>query len=493
MELDTGMSEENLQIPAITLEEINFQTLAEDAPVTLWLTDIHGNIIFTNNQYKNFIGREKVERLGGKAWFNALHPDDRDYCLTVFKDAFETYKPFTMEYRLRRRDGEYRHFIDHGEPYIDGHGRFSGFVGSSTDITEQKLSEDELKKSHQELTQYNYEMNLINQLNSYLQVCRSVDETYPIVSYYAEQIFPDCTGALYLFNDKKTLVESMTTWGITDEIKSAPVIAPDDCWSLRQGKEHTTLDNDGRLRCKHVGDGISTYICEPIIAQGEMLGILHIEFNAAKHKVGEEKTYYVESRKRLVKITADNLALSLVSLKLKEALQSQSVRDPLTYLFNRRFMEESLEREIHRCARAQHGLGLILSDIDHFKKFNDEYGHDAGDLVLVEYANLLKAHFRSSDVICRYGGEEFIIILPDIDKDNLIKRAELLCHEISSLELLYQNKPLPPITASFGVAYLHNTLIEKADIIKAADIALYEAKNNGRDQVVVSATEFVDI
>jgi len=110
--------------------------------------------------------------MGGKAWFNALHPEDRDYCLTVFKDAFKTYKSFTMEYRLRCRDGEYRHFIDHGEPYIDGHGRFSGFVGSSTDITEQKLSEDELKKSHQELTQYNYEMNLINQLNSYLQVCR---------------------------------------------------------------------------------------------------------------------------------------------------------------------------------------------------------------------------------------------------------------------------------------------------------------------------------
>uniref|UniRef100_I1XLR7 diguanylate cyclase n=2 Tax=Methylophaga nitratireducenticrescens TaxID=754476 RepID=I1XLR7_METNJ len=134
-----------------------------------------------------------------------------------------------------------------------------------------------------------------------------------------------------------------------------------------------------------------------------------------------------------------------------------------------------------------------MSDIDHFKKFNDDYGHDAGDLVLVEYANLLKTHFRSSDVICRYGGEEFIIIMPDIDRENLIKRAEMLCQEISSLELLYQNKPLPPITASFGVAYLHNTLIEKADMIKAADIALYEAKNNGRDQVVVSSTEFVGI
>ncbi|WP_430009504.1 sensor domain-containing diguanylate cyclase [Methylophaga lonarensis] len=483
------MTEEIINEPAMTLDEINFQTLAEDAPVTLWLTDIHGNVIFTNNQYKNFIGREKVEKLGGKAWFNALHPDDREYCLTVFKDAFATYKPFTMEYRLRRRDGEYRHFIDHGEPYIDGQGRFAGFVGSSTDITEQKMSEDELKKSHQELTQYNYEMNLINQLNSYLQVCRSIDETYPIVSYYAEQIFPDCTGALYLFNDKKSLVESMTTWGATDHIGSAPVIAPDDCWSLRQGKEHTTLDNDGRLRCKHVHEDVSNYICEPIIAQGEMLGMLHIEFCGAKHKAGEEKTYYVESRKRLVKITSDNLALSLVSLKLKEALQSQSVRDPLTHLFNRRYMEESLEREIHRCARSNHGLGLIITDIDHFKKFNDEYGHDAGDLVITEYANLLKNHFRASDIICRYGGEEFIVILPDISQEKLMQRAEFICQELASLKLLYQSKPLPTVTASFGVVYLDNKLIDKSTMIKAADVALYEAKHRGRNQVVLSESE----
>jgi PAS domain S-box-containing protein len=116
------MSEQNdiqeLHSKIVDIGNIDFKTLAEDAPVTLWLTDIHGNIIFTNNQYKNFIGREKVDKLGGGAWFNALHPDDREYCLTVFKDAFQTHKSFKMEYRLKRRDGEYRTFIDHGEPYM---------------------------------------------------------------------------------------------------------------------------------------------------------------------------------------------------------------------------------------------------------------------------------------------------------------------------------------------------------------------------------------
>lgn len=473
------------QIPLLNIDNINFQTLAEDAPVTLWLTDTKGNAIFTNNQYKNFIGREKVEQQGGKAWFNALHPDDREYCLNIFKDAFESHKAFTMEYRLKRRDGEYRHFIDHGEPYIDNGGAFAGFVGSSTDITEQKLSEDELKKSHDELTQYNYEMQLINQLNSYLQVCRTVEETFPIVSYYSEQIFPDCDGALFLFNDSKSLVEAKSTWG--SETIAMPVISPDDCWSLRQGKSHTTLDNDARLRCNHVAESITNYICEPIIAQGDMLGMLHVEFTEHSYDSVEEKSQHIESRKRLTKITADNLALSLVSLKLREALQSQSVKDPLTQLFNRRYMEESLEREIHRCVRASKGLGIIMADVDHFKKFNDQFGHDAGDLVLTELSTLLMEKFRTSDIVCRYGGEEFIVIMPAVSKESVITRAEALRSSIKELPLTLKDVKLPQITSSFGISYMPGTAVVSTEkLLKAADVALYQAKNAGRDQVKIS-------
>jgi len=473
------------QIPLLGVEDINFKTLAEDAPVTLWLTDTQGNAIFTNNQYKNFIGREKVDQQGGKAWFNALHPEDREYCLDIFKDAFESHKAFTMEYRLKRRDGEYRHFIDHGEPYIDNVGAFAGFVGSSTDITEQKLSEDELKKSHDEMTQYNYEMQLINQLNSYLQVCRTVDETYPIVSYYAEQIFPECDGALFLFNDSKSLVEAKSKWG--RDTTAIPVITPDDCWSLRQGKTHTTLDNDARLRCNHVVESITNYICEPIIAQGDMLGMLHVEFADQEFASEEDKKQHIESRKRLTKITADNLALSLVSLKLREALQNQSVKDPLTQLFNRRYMEESLEREIHRCVRANDGLGIIMADVDHFKKFNDQFGHDAGDLVLTEFASLLMTKFRTSDIVCRYGGEEFIIIMPMTSKEIVVERAQDIRETLKALAISLKNVDLPQVTSSFGVSYMSGTTVVSVEkLIKAADVALYQAKKAGRDQVLVS-------
>ena len=476
---------ESIEQVVIDTDQIDFRTLAEDAPVMLWLTNSTGENIFSNSIYKNFIGRENVEKMGGTAWFNALHPDDQQMCLDIFSDAFQTHKAFDMEYRLKRRDGEYRYILDRGEPYINRHGKFSGFIGSSTDISDRKTSEDDLKKSHKELIQYNHEMSLINQLNSYLQVCRTLPETYPVISHYADQIFPDWAGCLYLFNENKTLVESMTSWGNQD-IKSGKIIAPDDCWALRQGKEHIAMDVHNRLSCNHVEEDVDSYTCVPIIAQGEMLGMLHMEYcGTAEFETGEEKQRYFDSRQRLMIIAGDNLALSLVSLKLREALKHQSVRDPLTSLFNRRYMEECLQMEISKAARSGGSLGVIMSDVDHFKKFNDTYGHDAGDLVLVEFAKLLIKSFRDSDVICRYGGEEFIIIMPLASQSLVLERAELMCNMVRELEIFYDDKPLPSVSASFGVAVFSDNFDQAFEIVKLADSALYKAKRTGRDQVVL--------
>lgn len=464
--------------------QIDFRTVAEDAPVMLWLTNSTGENIFSNSVYKNFIGRENVEEKGGKAWFMALHPEDQQACIDIFSDAFQTHKAFNMEYRLKRRDGEYRYILDRGEPYIDRHGKFSGFIGSSTDISDRKTSEDELKKSHKELIQYNQEMNLINQLNSYLQVCRELPETYPVISHYAEQIFPDWSGCLYLFNDSKTMVELVTSWG-EHELKSDDIIAPDDCWALRQGKEHVALDVTNRLSCNHVEEGTESYVCVPIIAQGEMLGMLHLEYcGKANFEIAEERTRYFESRQRLMTTSADNLALSLVSLKLREALKEQSVRDPLTLLFNRRYMEESLQLEVSKCLRSNDDLGIIMADIDHFKKINDTYGHDAGDVVLMDFAKCLRESFRESDIICRYGGEEFIIIMPSSPKEIVKDRAMKVCEKVQKLEVIHDGKPLPVITASFGVSCLTEKTEQTSDIVKQADAALYKAKRAGRNQVV---------
>tara|TARA_R110002111_G_scaffold61533_1_gene102258 strand:- start:415 stop:1920 length:1506 start_codon:yes stop_codon:yes gene_type:complete len=475
--MDNALPEGNL---------IDFRTLAEDAPVMLWLTNNNGENIFANSLYKTFVGRRKVDDLGDKAWFGALHPDDQSNFLETFSDCFETHKPFLMEYRLMRHDGEYRYILDRGEPYIDRHGKFAGFIGSSTDITDRRLSEYELKKSHKELIKYNNEMSLINQLNTYLQVCRSLPETYPVIYHYAEQIFPDWAGSLYLFSENKTLAESITSWG-SRPVRSIETIMPDDCWALRQGKQHIAIEKNNRLRCNHAHEDIESYNCTPIIAQGEMLGMLHMEYvGETEFESEDSEQRYFDSRQRLMKITADNLALSLVSLKLREALKHQSIRDPLTTLFNRRYMEESLVREVSRCERAGRGLGVIMVDIDHFKKFNDSYGHDAGDIVLIEFASFLSGYCRESDIVCRFGGEEFIIIMPEAPENLVVERATQLCHKLHDVDIYYESKKLPKITASFGVSYLGGENYKQAPIIvKLADTALYEAKRAGRDQVIV--------
>lgn len=480
------MDERNAAVTQDDEKLIDFRILAEDAPVMLWITNNTGENIFSNGLYKTFIGRKNVEALGGKAWFEALHPEDQGICLNVFDEAFQTHKSFEMEYRLKRHDGEYRYILDRGEPYINSEGKFGGFIGSSSDITERKLSEDKLKESHQELVQYNHEMGLINELNSYLQVCKGLQETYPVIARYLEQIFPEWVGSLYLFNEKKTLVESATSWGVR-EVKSDEVMEPDDCWALRQGKPHHAMESNNRLKCNHTHEQIGSYTCVPIIAQGEMLGMLYMECSGDKTFESDAVLQnYLDSRLRLMKTTADNLALSLVSLKLREALKHQSIRDPLTSLFNRRYMEESLDREVSRCERAGDGLGVILVDIDHFKKFNDTFGHDAGDVVLVEFANFMTQYFRESDIVCRFGGEEFIVIMPSAEQSVVVERATQLCHKLHDVEIFYESKKLPSITASFGVAYLSSDNYQQAPIIvKLADSALYEAKRAGRDQVIV--------
>jgi diguanylate cyclase (GGDEF)-like protein/PAS domain S-box-containing protein len=466
---------------------IEFKTLAEDAPVMLWLTNDNGDIIFSNTKWKQFVGSRKVVEGGGNAWYQALHPKDRDKCLKIFRDAFISHERFEMEYRLRRLDGEYRYVLDTGEPYIAADGNFAGFIGSSTDITERKKSEEQLQRSNNEMSQYNIEMRYINKLNSYLQVCRTLKETHPVISHYARKLFPTCSGSLYLFNENRTIVESVVTWGDNTE-NQIPVITPDDCWSLRQGKNHTVKDVKNGLVCMHLKKSPEYgYTCVPIIAQGEMVGMIHLQFPKVDSNLSEEDiARQHEARYRLINMTADNLALALVSLKLREALKVQSIRDPLTQLYNRRYMEETIEREFSRCTRAETDMGILMTDIDHFKEYNDEHGHDVGDFVLIEFAKLINEKLRKGDIACRFGGEEFILVMPGAPIHVLQNRADIIREELKLLNLKYQGKPLANITVSIGIATYPKHADTPASLIKAADVALYDAKNTGRDKVLTA-------
>ena len=223
-------------------------------------------------------------------------------------------------------------------------------------------------------------------------------------------------------------------------------------------------------------------LCMPMMAHGETLGLLCI----GADQFADRNKEFPEIQ--LIRALAENSSLALANLKLREVLRSQSVRDPLTNLYNRRYMEEFLDGQLSRALRKKSSLALMMLDVDHFKTFNDTFGHDAGDMVLRTLGSILTTKLRKEDVICRFGGEEFAIILPDASAESALPRAEQLCAAIRETTLVFHEQPLPPVSISVGLAIFPEDGTTRESLLKSADAALYQAKSNGRDRVVMSAT-----
>lgn len=236
---------------------------------------------------------------------------------------------------------------------------------------------------------------------------------------------------------------------------------------------------DNTARCVHAEGVNYSYVCIPIIAQGETLGILHFQATADHPQLRE-------SDLSLKNTFAEQIGLSIANIRLREALRSQSIIDALTGLFNRRYLEEILDREVRRATRSEQPVGVMMLDLDHFKNFNDTYGHEAGDVVLRETAAFLKRSVRAEDIVCRFGGEEFVVILPLADATNTQSRAERIRSKLHELTVLHEGKSLGAVTMSVGVAALPAHGHSCKALLDAADAALYRAKREGRDRVVLA-------
>lgn len=215
----------------------------------------------------------------------------------------------------------------------------------------------------------------------------------------------------------------------------------------------------------------------PLRAKNERL--IQVEFVSNVYLVDGEKVIQCNIRD----ITERKQAQDAL-LKSEALLRELSVRDHLTGLFNRRYMEETLERELLRAIRKQLSLGIIMVDLDDFKRVNDIHGHAAGDIVLRELGKMLLGHFRGEDVACRYGGDEFVIVLPDVPLVVTQTRAKRLCEHARHVHVTYEGQPLEPVTFSVGVAAFPENGSTSAEILKAVDAALYRSKQAGRGRVV---------
>lgn len=334
-----------------------------------------------------------------------------------------------------------------------------------------------------ELEQSNREISLLGSLTQLLQNCNREDEVFPILNRVMSELFPEAIGGCYLLNHLETQLELVSRWG-KGHFTLLEFFTPDACWAYRRAQKHVFGDAFGtEMRCEHVPHTVDRYLCIPLLAQEKVIGDLYL----TESEPGVPGYIVFEHYSQLLISVADTLSLSLSNLRLRNSLRDLSIRDSLTGLYNRRYMEESLERELERAQRQGHEVAVVMLDVDHFKLLNDTYGHEAGDTMLKRISDQMK-HFRSgSDVVCRYGGEEFVLILPDMTFEALKLRLEALRRDIEQMQVNFEGHILPIVTVSIGVARFPLDGLEPAELIRLADSAMYRAKQSGRNRI-----EFTD-
>lgn len=363
-----------------------------------------------------------------------------------------------------------------------------GAVCVVQDITAHKENEEELIAAKRELEQgladveQTYrEVQTLSEMSSFLQACQTVQEACDCIATFGPRLFQGSDGAIYLADDLSNGLLGHSGWGGVD--KANPQISSADCWAMRRGQPYSFVEGESKLRCEHLDAHAAKYRsaeCIPLIAQGETFGLLVVRHRAKLD--GEARN---EMRHRLSVSLAEHAGLALANIRLRESLHRQSVRDPLTGLFNRRYMNDTFVRELSRVQRNKTALAVAIIDVDHFKRFNDTFGHDAGDVVLQSIAAVLESQVRQVDIVCRLGGEEFVVLLPEIQPDQAKERADTLLDAVRVLELQHKGQSLGRITASLGLAFYPDHGQTPDDLIAAADSALYTAKGEGRDRVVV--------
>ncbi|HEY9837898.1 MAG TPA: sensor domain-containing diguanylate cyclase, partial [Vampirovibrionales bacterium] len=362
-----------------------------------------------------------------------------------------------------------------------------GFTVTFRNITEDKQSEATLQQANdklirwvEELKQRNREMALLGEMNELLQACETLEEAYKAIGLKLPQLFPSCSGGLAAIDVFKNRVETVATWGKLPGSK--PWFAPHECWALRRGRSHRVDNSPFSLFCDHFHPHPTPVesLCLPMMAQGSISGLLYL--------ISSHKGRLSDGKQQLARTVSEQIALALANIKLRETLHAQSIRDSLTGLFNRRYLEETLERELQRAHRQDQSVGIVMIDIDHFKHFNDTFGHDAGDAVLRQVGELLRKNIRGSDIACRYGGEELTLILPEATLSETYRRAEQIREAIKNLVLEHRGELLGIITASLGIACFPTAGFTGDDLIRAADTALYRAKALGRDRVVTAGS-----
>ena len=432
-----------------------------------------------------------VEELVGMSLEETLAPEWRPK-LPQFARATDELGHHIYEADHIRKDGTCFPVLTDVVACKDADGRVLYRAANFQDITERKRVERERQEANERLTALLVETEeksrqsaLIKQMSTLLQTCANTQEALQVVHEFAARLFPRDSGALCLLNPSLALIEAAVVWG--REPLHETQFAPEDCWALRTGQVHASSPDGLALHCGHAAaSGGACYVCVPMVAHNEAIGMLYVCSGAEEAQLPLAVRLRAQQERQLLAVNfAADIALALSNLRLRETLRTQSTRDSLTGLFNRRYLTESLDREVRRADRNARPLGIVMLDLDQFKPFNDTHGHEAGDALLRAFGRFIQKHTRGEDIACRYGGDEFVILLVDADLEVARRRAEELREGFGKMVVRHLNQKLDFVSFSMGLAAfpIHGATSE--DLLAAADEALYDAKAKGRNRVSV--------
>lgn len=463
------------------ISEERYRELFENAYDMVYTHDLTGRITSINKAAERILGYARAEALEMR-FSQFVAPEFQQTARRMIDRQIADEAPITQELEIIAKDSG-RVTLEVSNRLVFREGRPIGIQGIARDITERKKTEEALQQANkkleawiQELEQRTREMTLLSEMGDVLRACVTTEEVYEVIVRVAQEIFPAQGGALFIIGPLRNIVESVAEWGDTSQLELT--FTPDECWALRRGRIHWVEDTRTGLLCKHLHSPPPRgYLCIPMMAQSEAVGILHL--------MQSEDTQMPEAKQRLAMAMAERVAMALSNLRLHETLRNQSIRDQLTGLFNRSFLEESLELELRRAGRTQNPLSVIMLALDNFQVVYEKCGLDAGDSILRKIGMLIQTNVRKGDIACRYSGHTFVVVLPQSNYEASLQRATMLCDLARTLEIKHQSEQrVCKITASVGLAVFpgHGQTVEA--LLRSAEAALNRARSSGGDCVV---------
>jgi diguanylate cyclase (GGDEF)-like protein/PAS domain S-box-containing protein len=465
--------------------------LIDNLPDYIFAKDAEGRFTLGNIALAHHMGVNKPEDLYGKGDFD-FYPPDLATRFHADEQALIHSGQMIIEHEESTRDpaGRPKLTLTTKVLLYDSQGKVIGLVGNSRDITERKDMELSLELANSKLAELvnwlegrNREITILNEMGKLLEACRSLEEAYPVISSQMEKLIPIRAGTLYMLNGERGQLEVAASWG--EDLSQADPFSPQDCRGIQSVRVYLVNITHPGSYCPHLRPGPGEEpisMCIPLIAQGETIGLLHLR---DQREQGGPETL-PDMKQQLAVTAADHITLALANLILRETLRVQSIRDGLTGLFNRRYLEESLLRELAHAKRKGTTLGVIMLDVDHLKQINDTFGHEAGDALLRGVGRWLQSNIRAEDISCRYGGDEFVLIMPDASLESTFLRAQQICKDIQRVEIGDQNQLPGCTTVSIGVAGFPERGESRDELLAAADAALYQAKAKGRSMAVLA-------